>query len=175
MAETKTVKKSYKDLIIGAIQTLKERNGSSRQAVKKYIQANADVNGSNFDGQFNLAIKRGVAAGYFVQPKGPSGPIKLDKSHKTFVDATKAKKAAAKKAAAPKKAPKKAVGTKPATAKKAAPKKAATTTATATATKKTTTTKAAPKKAAPKKAAATKKATTTKAAPKKKATASKKK
>ncbi|GME80551.1 unnamed protein product [Ambrosiozyma monospora] len=167
MAETKTVKKSYKDLIIGAIQTLKERNGSSRQAVKKYIQANADVNGSNFDGQFNLAIKRGVAAGYFIQPKGPSGPIKLDKSHKTFVDATKAKKAAAKKAAAPKKAPKKAVGTKPAAAKKAAPKKAA------TATKKTTTTKAAPKKAAPKKAAATKK--TTKAAPKKKATASKKK
>ncbi|KAG2421529.1 hypothetical protein HFD88_005504 [Aspergillus terreus] len=122
---------SYRDMIKDAILNLKERNGSSRQSIKKYVQANnkiATASSNAFDVQFNKAIKVGVEKGEFTQPKGPSGPVKL-----------------AKKEAAPKPAAKK---TAPAT--KAAPKK------TAAAAKKTE--KAEKPKAATKKATTTKKA-----------------
>ncbi|GAB1196047.1 hypothetical protein APSETT444_005313 [Aspergillus pseudonomiae] len=101
---------SYRDMIKDAILNLKERNGSSRQSIKKYVLANnkiAPASTNAFDSQFNKAIKAGVEKGEFTQPKGPSGPVKL-----------------AKKEAAPKPAAKKSTTT-------AKPKKA-----TATTTKK---------------------------------------
>ncbi|CAK1365930.1 Histone H1 [Cercospora beticola] len=135
---------TYQDMIKEAIVSLKERNGSSRQAIKKYVQANNNLTGVSdavFTAQFNRALQKGSDSGVFARPKGTSGTVKLA--------APTSKAAASTKTAAAK------------TTKAAAPKK------TAAATKKTTTTK---KAAAPKKAAATKKTTTTKAkAPAKKA------
>ncbi|EEA19653.1 hypothetical protein TMatcc_009790 [Talaromyces marneffei ATCC 18224] len=119
---------SYRDMIKDAIVSLKDRNGSSRQSIKKYVQSNNKitvVSPAAFDAQFNKAIKAGVEKGEFSQPKGPSGPVKLAK-----------KEAAAKP-----------VAKKPAAAKPAAPKKAAVKKATAAKpAKKATTTKKAPAK-----------------------------
>ncbi|KAJ5816830.1 Histone H1 [Penicillium robsamsonii] len=131
---------SYRDMIKDAIISLKERNGSSRQAIKKYVQSNNKINVTSqsvFDSQFNKAIKTGVEKNEFTQPKGPSGPLKLAKKDAPVKAAPKP--AAAKPVAKP--------AAKPA-AKKAAPKKAVAKTAAPK--------KAAPKKAAPKKATATK-------------------
>ncbi|GAQ44739.1 histone H1 [Aspergillus niger] len=64
---------SYRDMIKDAILNLKERNGSSRQSIKKYVQANnkiASASTNAFDSQFNKAIKAGVEKGEFLQPKG---------------------------------------------------------------------------------------------------------
>ena len=62
----------YKTMIMEAILQLKERNGSSRQAIKKYVQSNFKVKQTNFDNQFNSALRKGVTAGDFIQPKGKS-------------------------------------------------------------------------------------------------------
>lgn len=60
-------------MITDAISQLKERNGSSRQAIKKYIVNNYKVKPSaHFDSQFNLALRRGAESNAFVQPKGRS-------------------------------------------------------------------------------------------------------
>ena len=69
-------------MIKDAILNLKERNGSSRQAIKKYVQANNKISAASpavFDSQFNRSLKAGVENGDFAQPKGPSGPVKLAK------------------------------------------------------------------------------------------------
>ncbi|KAL2865998.1 histone H1/H5 family protein [Aspergillus lucknowensis] len=103
---------SYRDMIKVAILNLKERNGSSRQSIKKYVQANnklAPASQNAFDSQFNKAIKVGVEKGDFLQPKGPSGPVKLAKKEAPAKPAAK-KPATTTKAAAPKK-----TGTKKAT------------------------------------------------------------
>ncbi|KAJ9615387.1 hypothetical protein H2200_001462 [Cladophialophora chaetospira] len=147
----------YKDMIKEAILNLKERNGSSRQAIKKYVKANNNItvnSEAQFDSLFNRALKGGVDNGDFVQPKGPSGPVKLAKK-----EAAKPaeKKPAAKKEKAAKEETKdkpKATKAKPATKPKTAATKA----------KKATT----PKKAA---AAKPKANTATKRAPKAKAKA----
>ncbi|KAL3466807.1 linker histone H1 and H5 family-domain-containing protein [Aspergillus heterothallicus] len=99
---------SYRDMIKVAILNLKERNGSSRQSIKKYVQANnklAPASQNAFDSQFNKAIKTGVEKGEFLQPKGPSGPVKLAKKEAPAKPAAKPAAAAATKAAAPKKTP----------------------------------------------------------------------
>jgi histone H1/5 len=50
---------------------LKERKGSSRPALKKYILANYKVvAGSHFDSQIAAAIKRGHGKEIFALPKG---------------------------------------------------------------------------------------------------------
>lgn len=124
---------SYKDMIKEAILTLKERNGSSRQGLKKYILANNKSTAATpaiFDSQFNKALRNGVEKGDFTQPKGASGPVKLAK---------------------------KEPATKPAAATAAPAKKASTSTTTTTTTTKPTSKKAA----APKKTATKAKATTT--------------
>ncbi|KAK9368760.1 linker histone H1 and H5 family-domain-containing protein [Lipomyces kononenkoae] len=157
---------AYKDMIKEAILMLKERNGSSRQALKKYIQANFKIKASNFETQFNAALKRGVQSGEFVQPKGPSGTVKLQKKEaKATVEKKPVKKAAAvkmKKAApAPKKekkevAPKKekkpaAKAMKSGKAAKATKPKATKPKAAGVTKKKAATkSKAAPMKSAPK-------------------------
>ncbi|KAK6526208.1 hypothetical protein TWF694_004828 [Orbilia ellipsospora] len=167
----------YKDMIKDAIIVLKERNGSSRQAIKKYVlNNNKGIKESNFDTQFNAAIKRGVLAGDFVQPKGPSGPVKLQKKDAakaaTKVTTDKpAKKAVTKKVAAPKKAavakatkPKAAAKPKPAAANSKKPRK------TTTATEKSSVSKTKTGRVTKAKAPTAKKATASKkAAPKKKA------
>ena len=130
---------TYKEMIVAAITTLKERNGSSRQAIVKYITANYKV-GDNATVHVKLALKRMVtnkdltqtkgtgASGSFkvvkkAEPKKPKKPAaKKPAAKKPAAKKTTAKKAAAKKPAAKKATPKK----KPAAKKKAAtPKKAA--------------------------------------------------
>jgi len=141
----------YVDMIAAAIAALKERGGSSRQAILKYITANYKV-GDNANSHLKLALKRGVATGALAQVKGTgaSGSFKLAKKP----EAPKKKKPAKKPA-------KKPTAKKPA-AKKAAPKKK-------TPSKKKSTPKKAAKKPAAKKPAAKKpaKKTTKKKTPKK--------
>ncbi|KAF2791365.1 hypothetical protein K505DRAFT_363895 [Melanomma pulvis-pyrius CBS 109.77] len=129
---------SYLDMVKVAIVNLKERNGSSRQAIQKYIKANntlGDVTDVMFKSHVNRAIVSGEKAGDFTRPKGASGTVKLAKkeSAKKAEPKTEKKPAApkAKKAAAPKakaatttkKAPvAKKVAAKPTAAKKTAAK-----------------------------------------------------
>ncbi|KAI3395341.1 hypothetical protein diail_1397 [Diaporthe ilicicola] len=138
---------TYQDMISEAITQLKDRNGSSRQSLKKYVKANNNIQTQTdamFDSLFNRALKAGVDKGVFVQPKGASGGTKLAK-----------KSAPVKKEAAPKE--KKPAAEKKETAKKATAKKPAAKKEGAAATKKAAPKKAAstaaPKKAAPKKKA----------------------
>jgi histone H1/5 len=145
----------FSDMFASTLQ-LKNRNGSSRQALKKYVKANNNLNvvsDTMFDSLFNKALKAGVEKGVFEQPKGPSGGTKLAKAAKP---AAAPKKADAEKKPAPKKEAekkepkeKKAAAPKKAPAKKAAPKKDAPKKAAAPKTEKKA---AAPKKAAAKKA-----------------------
>ncbi|KAJ7386616.1 hypothetical protein OS493_008765 [Desmophyllum pertusum] len=130
----------YIDMIKAAIAALKERNGSSRQAIEKHIKANYKV-GDAVGVHLKLALKRGVENAAILQVKGTgaSGSFKLNKA----VKEVKPKKKPAAKTAAKKPAAKKA---KPA-AKKPAAKKAA---------KKPAAKKAAAKKPAAKKPAAKK-------------------
>ena len=109
----------YIDMIKAAITALKERNGSSRQAIAKYIKANYKV-GDSADVHVKMALKRAVASGALAQPKGTgaSGSFKVGKKEPHV------KKAKAKKPKTPKKAaPKKAGAKKP--KKKSTPKKPA--------------------------------------------------
>ena len=110
---------TYKEMIVAAITTLKERNGSSRQAIVKYITANYKV-GDNATVHVKLALKRMVTNKDLTQTKGTgaSGSFKVVKK----AEPKKPKKPAAKKPAAKKTTAKKAAAKKPA-AKKATPKK----------------------------------------------------
>ena len=107
----------YIDMVKAAIAALKERNGSSRQAIVKYIKANYKV-GDNADVHIKIALKRGGVSGELAQPKGTgaSGSFKLPKKTEPK------KKPAAKKPATKKPATKKPAAKKPAT-KKTTPKK----------------------------------------------------
>ena len=140
----------YIEMVCAAITTLKERGGSSRQAILKYVTANYKVKADGANTHVKLALKRGVTAGALVQAKGTgaSGSFKL-----------------AKKAAEPKKSKKKPAAKKPA-AKKAAKKPAAKKAAKKPAAKKPAAKKAAAKKPAAKKPAAKKAGTPKKAAKK---------
>ena len=111
----------YSEMIAAAIVSLKERSGSSRQAILKYVAANYKV-GEGANTHVKMALKRGVASGDLKQVKGTgaSGSFKVAEKAKP------AKKKPAKKPAAKKPATKKATPKKPkksAAAKKAAPKK----------------------------------------------------
>merc|ERR1712203_1151749 len=129
-------------MIAAAIKALKERNGSSLAAIKKYIAATYKVDVVKLAPFIRKALKKGAKA---KKPKAKKPKAKkVKKSPKKAAKKPAAKKAktpkkaakpAAKKPAA-KKTPKKAAAKKPAAKKPAAKKPAA---------KKT------PKKAAPKK------------------------
>lgn len=123
----------YIDMVSAAIVALKERNGSSRQAIVKYVTANYKVS-DNASVHIKLALKRGVTSGALVQTKGAgaSGSFKVKKVEKPKKPATvkkpaakKVKKpaAAAKKPAAKKSTPKKKPAAKKSAAKKSTPKK----------------------------------------------------
>ena len=154
----------YTEMIAAAITALKDRKGSSRQAIAKYIKANYKV-GDSSDSHMKLALKRGVAAGLLKQTKGTgaSGSFKLAEKPKPPKKVKTTKKTPAKKSTVAKTATKKKATPK----KKAAPKKK-------TAAKKTPTKKkAVAKKAAAKKPSAKK--VTKKVAKKVKKTPTKKK
>merc|ERR1739844_601001 len=129
----------YSVMIAAAIKALKDRTGSSRQAIAKYICANYKVDAAKAGVPLRLALKKGVAAGTLKMGGaagkkgagcfkiGEKAKVEKKKKPKKVVKkkkpaAKKAKKPAAKKPAAKKPAAKKAA--KPA-AKKAAAKKPA--------------------------------------------------
>merc|ERR1711963_939334 len=100
----------YSVMIAAAITALKDRTGSSRQAILKYICANYKVDASKAGQHLRMALKAGIKKGSLKMAKESgkgAGCFKL-------VKVEKPKKA--KKAVAPK---------KPKTVKKAAPKKKA--------------------------------------------------
>jgi len=148
---------------------LKDRSGSSRQALKKYVLANnklGNLSDAAFTQRFNQALSKGSESGAFIRPKGASGPVKLGKGK---VEDEEKKPSAPKAAAKPKAA---ATTT---TTKKAVCRVPSSSSPNQTDILQTTTkTAAAPKKAAPatKKAAATT-TTTKKTAAKPKANTSK--
>ncbi|XP_078691113.1 histone H1-like [Branchiostoma floridae x Branchiostoma belcheri] len=142
-------------MITAAIASLKERNGSSFAAVKKYVAANYKFDVEKQGHVLKRSLKSMVDSGALTQTKGKgaSGSFKISAAAKKAAKpkkpkvkkAAKPKKPKAKKAAKPKKAktPKKAK--KPA-AKKAKPAKKP-------AAKKAKPAKKAAKKPAAKKAA----------------------
>merc|ERR1712078_124941 len=122
----------YSVMIAAAITSLKDRTGSSRQAILKYICANYKVDAAKAAVQVRLALKRGVAKGALKMARASgkgAGSYKVVKVEKP----KKAKKPKKPKAKKPKKAkkPAKKAAKKPAAkeaakkpaAKKAAPKK----------------------------------------------------
>lgn len=167
----KTVKKpaehpKFIEMIIKAITELKERNGSSKQAIEKYIKEHYKV-GDNARVYIKQGILRGVKNGLLKQVKGigASGSFKLGEKAKAKPKAKKPaaakKKPAAKKPAAKKSTPKKKAAAKKTSAKKTSAKKPK---SAKKSTKKTTAKKPTPKKV--KKTAAKKKASSAKKAKK---------
>lgn len=127
----------YSDMIKAAILTLKDRSGSSRQAIVKYITANYKV-GETAGRHVKVALKKGTDDGTFIHTKGvgASGSFKLAKEQNkpsTKPTASKKKANAEKKAVVKKPAvkkqtssAKKSAATKTTSLKKSAPKKSAT-------------------------------------------------
>uniref|UniRef100_A0A834RG94 Histone H1-II n=1 Tax=Sarcoptes scabiei TaxID=52283 RepID=A0A834RG94_SARSC len=69
-------------MVKGAIKALKERNGSSVQAIKKYIQSNHTVDIEKLTPFIRKYLKSGVVKGELLQAKGKgaSGSFKLNKA-----------------------------------------------------------------------------------------------
>lgn len=113
------------EMVNNAIKGLKERGGSSLQAIKKYIAANYKVDAEKVSPFIKKYLKSAVVSGALVQTKGKgaSGSFKLagsgtakqasSEKKKTATSVSRAKKSPVKKAAS---------GEKPKTAKKSAPK-----------------------------------------------------
>ena len=108
----------YANMIVAAIKALKDKKGSSRQAILKYVVANNKVEADKAAVRVKLALRKMVAAKKVVAAaaagKKGAGSFKLPAKE------PKAKKPAAKKAKKPKAAK------KPAAKKAAKPKKAKT-------------------------------------------------
>merc|ERR1712008_227500 len=116
-------------MVAAAIAALKEKKGSSRAAIKKYIAANYKVDIVKLAPHLKKALKAGIEKKTLVAVKGSFklGKVKKAKTPKKAKKVKKAKtpKKAAKKAKTPKKAAKKAKTPKKAAAKPAAKKAAA--------------------------------------------------
>lgn len=102
------------EMVNGAIKSLKERGGSSLQAIKKYVAANYKVDAEKMAPFIKKYLKAAVASGALVQTKGKgaSGSFKLSASGKKTSESavTVVPKAASRKA--PKaRSPKRAVAT----------------------------------------------------------------
>merc|ERR1712198_664566 len=93
----------YAEMIAAAIKSLKERGGSSRQAILKYIQANYKV-GDQASIRLKNALRKMSETGKVVHAKGQgaSGSFKLPKPEPKPKAEKKEKKPAAKKKAAKK-------------------------------------------------------------------------
>ena len=150
----------YAEMVAKAVTALKERGGSSRQAILKYIMANFNVGNDAkvVNTHLKIALRSGVKNKSLKQSKGTgaSGSFKVGEvpkpAKKKPVKKAVKPKAAKPKAAKPKKAttPKKKTATKKTATKKPAGEKKTT---------KPKASKPAAKKAATKKPAAAKKAT----------------
>merc|ERR1712098_731526 len=127
---------TYASMIAAAINALKEKKGSSRQAIVKYIMANNNLGGADakaVNSRTKVALKNGLKAGVLKNAKGTgvTGSFKLVKVEKPKkAKKPKAKKPAAKKKSAAKKpkaakSPKKKPAKPKAAAKKSPAKKAA--------------------------------------------------
>ena len=142
----------YSEMIKQALTSLKERGGSSRQAILKYIMKSFNVGKDEkvANQHLKMALRAGVKNGSLKQSKGTGasgsfklGAVKVDKPKKPKAKKAKTpkkeKKPKAKKAKTPKKdkkakakkvkkpkadKPKKAKADKPKKAKAAKPKKA---------------------------------------------------
>ncbi len=151
----------YSEMIAQAVGSLKERGGSSRAAILKYIVKNFNVgkNEKSVNSHLKMALRAGVKNGALKQTKGTgaSGSFRLGekKAAAKPKKATKKPKAPAKPKAAKKPKAKKATKPKKEGAKKKAakPKKAAAKPKKAASPKKKA---SKPKAAKPKKAAAKK-------------------
>lgn len=157
---------TYQEMIKEAILVRKERGGSSRQAIQKYI---TDTYGKCTKHCLNMALKKGVGSTSIIQVKGvgASGSFKLAAKDKKPAT-PKVKKTAVKKTASSKKStPKKTATKKKATTppkKKVTKRKSTGGSAKKSSTKKVTkkigkkpVAKKTPKKTAQKKKPATKK------------------
>lgn len=115
------------EMVISAITSLKERGGSSLQAIKKHVASNHKVDIERLSPFIKKYLKSAVASGALVQTKGKgaTGSFKLSGQKKESVATSKAKakKPAAKKDASASKKTAKSVEKKKATAKKPAEKK----------------------------------------------------
>nr|XP_027204786.1 histone H1-II-like [Dermatophagoides pteronyssinus] len=89
-------------MVKSAIKELKERNGSSVQAIKKYIQAHNTVEIEKITPFIRKYLKSGVVKGELVQAKGKgaSGSFKLNKAVKG--EGEKPKKVSKPKSSKPK-------------------------------------------------------------------------
>lgn len=137
--------KSYKELITEALIALKEpRKGSSRQSLKKFIKEKYPKIGSSnsFDNYFNSALKKGVDSDLFLQPKGPSGPVKLNTVKKETSPVPKQKKDTSKSDS--KKVTKKTTTTTTSSKKSTTPKKSSSTTTKKSSTSTSSSTTGAP-------------------------------
>lgn len=106
------------DMVVNAVKTLKERGGSSLQAIKKFLAAQYKVDVEKLAPFIKKYLKSAVEKGQLLQTKGKgaSGSFKLPAASK--------KEAAPKKAVKPKSAkPKKAAGEKKPAVKKSVAKK----------------------------------------------------
>ena len=103
----------YKVMAAAAITSLKERGGSSRQAILKYIMANYKVgtDATKVNSRLKLGLKAAVKGGSLKQVKGTGASGSFKVGEKPKAAKPKAKKATKPKAAKPKKAKKTA--TKP--------------------------------------------------------------
>merc|ERR1711935_661600 len=112
---------TFAEMVKTAITTLKEKKGSSRQAISKYICANYRV-GPRFAGPLKMALKKGVETGKLQQTKGvgASGSFKVAKVEP---EKKPVAKKPAKPAASPKKPASKKVTKKTPTKKAVAPAK----------------------------------------------------
>jgi|ERR1700712_351157 len=144
------------EMVNNAIKALKERGGSSLQAIKKYIAANYKVDAEKVSPFIKKYLKSAVVSGSLVQTKGKgaSGSFKLAGSEggaKKKTAAAKKPTGAAKSKAVKPKSPKKAAASK---AKKSpAEKKEKTEAKKAAAPKKEAPAKKAPKSPKAKKSA----------------------
>ena len=97
------------EMVNNAIKSLKERGGSSLQAIKKYVAANYKVDAEKMSPFIRKYLKAAVASGALVQTKGKgaSGSFKLASSAATSGEAKAAKARSAKKGTVKPKSPKK--------------------------------------------------------------------
>merc|ERR1711987_4344 len=105
-AKTPANHPKYSEMIAAAITTLKDRTGSSRQAILKYICANHKVDAAKAPQHLRIALKGGVANGKLKMAKATgkgAGSFKIGEKAKKEKKpaAKKAKKPAAKKAKKP--------------------------------------------------------------------------
>jgi len=122
-AKTAPSHPTYSVMITAAVGALKDRTGSSRQAILKYICANYKVDDKKAATQTRLALKRMTAGGELrmAKDKGKGAGCYKLASDRVDKPAPAKKPAAAKKVKKPAAAAKKAKVTKPKSAAKLKP------------------------------------------------------